>query len=118
MRLAGIFALGLLAACASAAPPPADAPVRSLGEILEQSPASDWRAVEQNNLLYMQLPGGRVIIELAADYTPLHTANIQALARATLIDGDTTYQGAGVLEQFLIGPHAPSGFTSMLDGAP
>lgn len=87
MRLAGIFALGLLAACASAAPPPADAPVRSLGEILEQSPASDWRTVDQNNLLYMTLPQGRVIIELAADYTPLHTANIQALARAQYWDG-------------------------------
>jgi peptidylprolyl isomerase len=84
------MALGLLAACASAEAPAAgggQAPVRSLGEILEQSPASDWRAVDQNNLLYMQLPAGRVIIELAADYTPLHTANIQALARAHYWDG-------------------------------
>jgi len=87
MRLAGMLALGLLAACASAEAPAADAPVRSLGEILEQSPASDWRTVDQNNLLYMQLPQGRVIIELAADYTPLHTANIQALARAQYWDG-------------------------------
>ena len=87
MRLFGLMALGLLAACASAEAPAQEAPVRSLGEILEQSPASDWRAVEQNNLLYMQLPGGRVIIELAADYTPLHTANIQALARAHYWDG-------------------------------
>jgi hypothetical protein len=44
--------------------------------------------------------------------------HIQALARATLIDGDARFEGAGVLEQFLIGPHAPSGFKSMLDGAP
>jgi hypothetical protein len=44
--------------------------------------------------------------------------HIQALARATLEDGGKAYEGAGVLEQFLIGPHAPSGFTSMLDGAP
>ena len=90
MRLFGLMALGLLAACASAEVPAAgggQAPVRSLGEILEQSPASDWRAVDQNNLLYMQLPAGRVIIELAADYTPLHTANIQALARAHYWDG-------------------------------
>jgi len=87
MRILGILALGLLAACASAEAPAEQAPVRSLGEILEQSPASDWRTVDQNNLLYMQLPGGRVIIELAADYTPLHTANIQALARAHYWDG-------------------------------
>lgn len=87
MRLFGLMALGLLAACASAEAPAEQAPVRSLGEILEQSPASDWRTVDQNNLLYMQLPQGRVIIELAADYTPLHTANIQALARAHYWDG-------------------------------
>jgi peptidylprolyl isomerase len=88
MRILGLIGLGLLAACASAAEAPAEqTPVRSLGEILEQSPASDWRTVDQNNLLYMQLPGGRVIIELAANYTPLHTANIQALARAHYWDG-------------------------------
>lgn len=44
--------------------------------------------------------------------------HIQALARATLTDSGKSYEGAGVLEQFLIGPHAPSGFTNMLDGAP
>jgi len=51
MRILGILALGLLAACASAEAPAEQAPVRSLGEILEQSPASDWRTVDQNNLL-------------------------------------------------------------------
>jgi peptidylprolyl isomerase len=67
--------------------PAQQGPARSLGEILEQAPAGDWRAVEQDNLLYMQLPGGRVIIELAAEYTPLHTTNIRALARAHYWDG-------------------------------
>jgi hypothetical protein len=44
--------------------------------------------------------------------------HIQALARATLQDRGQTLQGFGVLEQLLVGPHAPSGFTSMLDPAP
>ena len=44
--------------------------------------------------------------------------HIQALARATLHDRGKTLQGVGVLEQLLVGPHAPSGFTSMLDPAP
>lgn len=90
MRFLGLAALVFLAACASseAQTQAAEAPaVRSLGEILEQSPASDWRTVDQNNLLYMQLPAGLVIIELAADYTPLHTTNIRALARAHYWDG-------------------------------
>ena len=89
MRIFSLMGVALLAACASTETPAASeqAPVRSLAEILEQAPASDWRTVDQNNLLYMQLPQGRVIIELAADYTPLHTANIQALARAHHWDG-------------------------------
>ena len=47
MRWQGVLALLFLAACASATSLPAEgqAPVRSLGEILEQSPASDWRDV-------------------------------------------------------------------------
>jgi hypothetical protein len=44
--------------------------------------------------------------------------HIQALARATLCAGGRQTAGAGVVEQLLIGPHAPSGFTSFLDPAP
>lgn len=85
MRWRGLLALGFLAMCAGAAQ--AQAPARSLGEILEQSPATDWRPVNPDYTLYMQLPGGRVIIELAPEYAPQHVANIQALARAHYFDG-------------------------------
>lgn len=90
MRVLGLVAAGFLAACASAAAPAADGqtpPVRSLQEILDQSPASDWRPVAPENTLYMELPGGRVIIELAPEYAPNHAANIRALARAHYFDG-------------------------------
>lgn len=43
--------------------------------------------------------------------------HIQALARATLREEGLEHSGFGVLEQFLIGAHAPSGFKSLLDGA-
>ena len=43
-----------------------------------------------------------------------HYLHIQSLCRAEL--GDRV--GMGVLEQLVIGPHAPSGFKAMLDGAP
>lgn len=88
MRLAGLVALGLLAACATEpAPASAQSPALSLGEILEQSPASDWRAVDPENTLYMELPAGRVIIELAPEFAPNHAANIRALVRARWFDG-------------------------------
>jgi peptidylprolyl isomerase len=65
----------------------AQTPVRSLAEILEQSPAGDWRAVDPEDTLYMDVPGGRVIIELAPEYAPNHAANIRSLARAHYFDG-------------------------------
>jgi hypothetical protein len=50
-------------------------------------------------------------------YVPPHL-HIQAFveAKLTLPDGSTR-DGAGVLEQLIIGPHAPSGFADILDPA-
>lgn len=81
--------LTLLAAIAAifAANAAAQTPVLSLPELLDQSPASDWRAVAPENTLYMELPGGRVVIELAPAYAPRHVENIRALARAQYWDG-------------------------------
>lgn len=59
----------------------------SLGDILQASPASDWRPLDPQNTIYMDLPQGRVIIELSPQYTPHHAENITALARAHYYDG-------------------------------
>ena len=48
------------------------------------------------------------------DTTSLHDVHVQQVVRATW--GDRV--GLGVLEQLSLGPHAPSGFTESLDGAP
>lgn len=58
------------------------------------------------------------VIDATIDDSAPGQLHIQALARATLRTGGAEHKGAGVLEQFLIGPHAPSGFKSVLDGAP
>lgn len=81
--------LTLLAAIAAifVANAAAQTPVLSLPDLLDQSPASDWRAVAPENTLYMELPGGRVVIELAPAYAPRHVENIRALARARYWDG-------------------------------
>ncbi len=89
MRWSGIFGLAALAACATAAPSAdgeAAAP-RSLGEILEQAPASDWAALDPDWTLYMELPQGRVIMALSPDFSPEHAENVRALARAHYWDG-------------------------------
>jgi len=47
---------------------------------------------------------------------PMHL-HVQAPCRARLREGGRTRDGIGVLEQLVIGPHDPSGFRELLDGA-
>ncbi len=91
-------ALALLASCTTAEPetradpePSArytfwrPAPVLEAtepAEVIKNSAVGDWRTVEPENLLIMELRGGgRVAIELATDFAPVHVANVRALAR-------------------------------------
>jgi len=76
----------LVAALASGAAVAA-APARTMGELLAQSTATDWRRIDPDNALYLQLDAGRVVIELAPEFAPRHVANIRALARERFYDG-------------------------------
>ena len=55
-----------------------------------------------------------------AELDPLAIQNIhiQALCRARLTGRGDDRVGMGILEQLVLGVHAPSGFTGLLDGAP
>ncbi|MHB8475418.1 MAG: peptidylprolyl isomerase [Steroidobacteraceae bacterium] len=55
-------------------------------EVLAASKPADWRPLDPDNTLYVELPGGRVVIELAPRFAPLHVANIETLARARYFD--------------------------------
>jgi len=66
--------------------PAAAAPQPSMAEVLAASRPSDWRPLDPDNTLYVELPGGRVVIELTPRFAPLHVANIKALARARYFD--------------------------------
>ena len=78
-----------LALCAltflSASALPADHP--SMPEVLAAAGPADWRPLDPDNTLYVELPGGRVVIELTPSFAPLHVANIKTLARARYFDG-------------------------------
>jgi peptidylprolyl isomerase len=78
---------GLALALALQAITGADAKPVTVEELLSDSPAQDWRTPKPDDLLYLQLPGGRVVIELAPGVAPQHVANIKALARAHYYDG-------------------------------
>lgn len=56
-------------------------------EVLAASSASDWRMPIPENTLYMDLPGGRVVIELAPGFAPVHVENMRKLARENWYDG-------------------------------
>ncbi|SRR5579859_264703 len=74
-------ALAFLSNAAPAAKP------LSMPEVLAASSPADWRPLDPENTLYVELPGGRVIIELAPAFAPLHVVNIKTLARAGYFDG-------------------------------
>ncbi|HEY1414527.1 MAG TPA: peptidylprolyl isomerase [Caulobacteraceae bacterium] len=83
VRAAWLFALFAVAGFTQAAPNPKP----SLTEILDHSPTGDWREVDPARTLYMDLPQGRVVIELAPAFAPNHVANIRSLVRAGYFDG-------------------------------
>ena len=79
-----LIAMGLLALPALAQTPKA---TPTAAELIAKSRPDEWRTPDPANLLYMQLPQGRVVIELAPDFTPLHAANIRTLVREHYFDG-------------------------------
>lgn len=85
---------GLLASPAAQAAEPTDTtgPALTAAQIIASAPDSDWRTPLTDNLLYMDLPGGRVVIELAPQFAPQHVANIRQLARQGFWDGLSVYR--------------------------
>jgi len=67
-------------------PAPTQAP-RTMDEVLQATTAADWRPLDPENTLYLQLPQGRVVIELAPAFAPLHAANLRTLTRQKYFDG-------------------------------
>jgi peptidylprolyl isomerase len=58
-----------------------------MADVLASSKPSDWRSLDPENTLYLDLASGRVVIELAPAFAPQHVANVKALAREKYYDG-------------------------------
>ncbi|GAB3427988.1 peptidylprolyl isomerase [Massilia solisilvae] len=82
--LAGAVGALLAFGTALAADPP---PRPSVSDIVKASKPTDWRPLDPDNTLYMELPAGRVVIELAPAFAPNHVQNIKALVREHYFDG-------------------------------
>ena len=127
------FALALAAACGPAFAAEESPAPKSPSELLAASQPSDWRTLDPDHTLYMQLPAGRVVIELAPRFAPEHVANIRTLARGHYWDGLSIYRSQdNFVVQFgdptedeaarkPIGEakaHLPAEFTRAADGLP
>ena len=87
------FAISVAVAAPSLAQDAKPAPKRKTAkEIIDAAPASAWRTLDPANTLYMDLPAGRVVIELAPQFAPEHVANIRTMARGGFWDGLTIYR--------------------------
>jgi peptidylprolyl isomerase len=72
-----------------AAPPKPPTP----NDIVAAAPATVWKTVNPDNLLVIDLKsGGRVIIQLAPAFAPIHVGNVKALARSDHWQGATIYR--------------------------
>ena len=87
MLIRCLAAILFLASASTQAAEPARAKALTMSDVLAASGDSDWRELDADNTLYLQLAVGRVVIELAPAFAPKHAANIKALVREGYYDG-------------------------------
>jgi cyclophilin family peptidyl-prolyl cis-trans isomerase len=82
-----LLAGALAALCGAHAGAAELAPKATLADVIKASTPADWRPLDPNNTMYMELPAGRVVIEMAPAFAPEHVANIRTLVREQYFDG-------------------------------
>ena len=62
-------------------------------EIVAAAPANAWREIPADDVLVIELRnGGRIVIQLALQFAPVHVANIRALAKGGWWTGASIYR--------------------------
>src|SRR4051812_23927799 len=77
----------LAAAPLFAADPPAPPKALTTAEIVASATPADWRRLDPADTLYLDLAGGRIVIELSRQYASRHVEAIKKLASAHYWDG-------------------------------
>jgi peptidylprolyl isomerase len=81
------FSAGLVLIVMVAASAGAFAAGRTMADVLAASRPADWRQLDPANTLYMDIPAGRVVIELAPQFAPRHVENVRTLVHDGYFDG-------------------------------
>src|SRR5438874_9308629 len=72
------------------------APAKKLptpNDIVAAAPARAWKTIPADDLMVIDLRnGGRVVIQLAPAFAPVHVANVKALARSNFWSGASVYR--------------------------
>jgi peptidylprolyl isomerase len=86
-----LFVAQAAAHLAAGATPPSRLPTPN--DIVASSPQSAWKSIPADDLLVIDLAnGGRVVIQLAPAFAPVHVANIKALSRAAYWNEASVYR--------------------------
>jgi peptidylprolyl isomerase len=86
-----LFAAQAAAHLAAGATPPSKLPTPN--DIVAAAPASAWKTIPADDLMVIDLKnGGRIVVQLAPAYAPVHVGNIKALARSGYWNGATVYR--------------------------
>jgi peptidylprolyl isomerase len=58
-----------------------------MASVLAAAKPAEWRPLDPENTLYLDLPSGRVVMELFPAFAPEHVANVKTLVREGYFDG-------------------------------
>ena len=58
----------------------------------DNSASEQWRALDINNTVLLTLPQGKVVIELAPQFSPKHVGQFSALVKKSFYDGTKFYR--------------------------
>lgn len=86
VAIGAMIALSISAQAEDQSPPP------TMGQVLEHSSAEDWARFDSDNLYYMEVGTGRVVIATSPDYAPIHSSNLSELAQEGFYDGLNIYR--------------------------
>lgn len=84
---AALFSFGAVPAMADALEG-----VKSSAEILDATTTDDWRALDPEETLYIEVESGRVVVALSTTLGRAHAERIKALAREKFYDGLSFYR--------------------------
>ena len=91
-RSAPLMFAALAASAMVEAQAPIPAPTKAApttASVLAAATPADWRPLDPEDTLYLELASGRIVIEIAPAFAPAHAANVKALAREGYFDGLT-----------------------------